>query len=186
MRQVFKEKARANVKCEFLRSCLARNSFPKGTTPTVPLKILDAPDDLKQKWTTILQDCAKQLTLALVNYHHSQIVHHEQHAASVISNASHIIIPEHITNVPEIPEMIETTIQDLICESSLLSRNLRKGSSNNKPPNPKRTKTPPTTTPKSPSHPPNPPPSKNGKSPKNGKSSKNYPWRPLKLKKQKK
>ena len=72
--QILKDKTRANAKCDCLRSCIARNSYPKGTTPSVPLKILNAPEELKKKRTSILQECAKQLTQALVNYHHGQIV----------------------------------------------------------------------------------------------------------------
>ena len=71
--------------------------------PFVSLKILDTPDDVTQEWTTILQECAKQLTQTLAKYHHSQIVHHEQLDESVITDASHLIIPEHITNKPDIP-----------------------------------------------------------------------------------
>ena len=58
-------------------------------------------------WTKILQDCAKKLTQALVNYHHSEIVRQEQLAEKVIFGASHLIIP---ANVPDIPTKIESLI----------------------------------------------------------------------------
>ena len=45
-----------------MRSCITKNSFPKGTSPTVPLKIMDPPEHLKKEWSNILQECAKQLT----------------------------------------------------------------------------------------------------------------------------
>ena len=102
--------------------------------PSVSLKILDTPDDVTQEWTTILQECAKQLTQTLAKYYHSQIVHHEQLAESVITDASHLIIPEHITNIPDIPVQIESTIQGLLCESSLLSSSLCKRVQKGKPP----------------------------------------------------
>ena len=62
----------------------------------------------------------------LTKYHHDQIVHQEQLAEGVITDASQLIIPEHIMNVPDIPVQIESTIHGLLCESSLLSTTLRK------------------------------------------------------------
>ena len=59
LHQILKDKARANAKCDFLRSCIARNSYPKGTTSSMPLKILDAPEEFKKTWTSILTECAK-------------------------------------------------------------------------------------------------------------------------------
>ena len=94
--------------------------------PSVSLKILDTPDDVTQEWTTILQECAKQLTQTLAKYHHDQIVHQRLLAESVITDTSHLIIPEHITNIPDIPIQIESTIQGLLCKSSLLLRSLCK------------------------------------------------------------
>ena len=99
----------------------------------MPLKIKDAPEDLKENWTSILQDCARQLTKTLVQYHHGQIAHQEQLSETVITNASQMIIPEHIVNVPDIPERIESAIQDL-CETSLISKHLKKRSSTSKTP----------------------------------------------------
>ena len=136
-------------------------------------------------------DCARKLTQTLVNYHHSQIVNQEQLAESVITNASHIIIPEHITNVPDIPVKIESAIQGLLCESSLLSRTIRKRSSKNKiTPDAKRTKPPSssssqsttTTTTTTTNNSPTPSTSERPSS-SNNDTMRKYPWRPLKLKK---
>jgi len=44
----------------------------------------------------------RQLTQTLVNLYHNQIIH-QQLAESVITNASQIIISQHIINVPDIP-----------------------------------------------------------------------------------
>jgi len=44
----------------------------------------------------------RQPTQTLVNLYHNQILH-QQLAESVIANASQIIIPQHIINVPDIP-----------------------------------------------------------------------------------
>lgn len=177
LRLIFKEKARASAKLDFLRTCMARNSFPKGTTPTIPLKIQDAPEDLKESWCNIIRECSMKLTQTLVNYHHDQIIRKEQLAESVITEATQIILPEYITSVPDIPTRIESSIQSLLCEITLSSKNFRKRSSNNnkKTPKPKKAKTNKQQTPP-------PTPSKNGLSPsKKGKGK--YPWRPLKLKK---
>ena len=117
--RIFKDKARANAKCEYLRNCIAKQSYPKGTIPFVLLKIQDALEDLTREWNTILQDCARNLTQTLAKFHYDQIVHQEQVAEGVITDVSHLIIPEHILNVPDIPAQIESTIQGLLCKSSL-------------------------------------------------------------------
>ena len=99
------------------------------TIPSVPLKSQDSPEDLTGEWNYILQDCAKHVTQMLAKYHHDQIVYHEQLAEGVITDASQLIIPDHITNVPVIPVQVESTIQGLIYKSSLLSTSLRKRAS---------------------------------------------------------
>ena len=76
----------------------------------------------------------QKLTQTLVNYHHSQIVHKEQLAESVITNVSQPIIPEYIVNVPDILVKIKSAIQDLLCEMSLVSKHLQKWSSSLKIP----------------------------------------------------
>ena len=192
LRRIFKDKARASAKCEYLRNCIAKKSYPKGTIPLVPLKIQDAPEDLTREWNTILQDCARNLTQTLAKFHHDQIVHQEQLAEGVITDASHLIIPEHILNVPDIPAQIESTIQGLLCESSLLSTTLRKRTSKGKSSTAKRAKITktipipqslPTTSTEA-----LPGPSTSSSSIQQTPSSKNdkRSWRPLKLKKQKK
>ena len=71
-------------------------------TYSVPLKISDAPKDLQDKWTSILKECTKQLTMTSVKFHQGQAAHQEQLAVTLIHNARHIIIPEYITTVPDI------------------------------------------------------------------------------------
>ena len=56
LRQILKDKCHASAKCDYLRSCLARNTYPKGVTYSVPLKISDAPKDLQDKWISILMN----------------------------------------------------------------------------------------------------------------------------------
>ena len=124
--QTLKQKSRASAKCDFLRICLAHNSFSKGVTLKVPLKVQDTPAELQHKWNDILQECSKQLTLQLVQFHQEQIVQLEQRAESIITDASHHLLPEYITNVPNISNLIESTIEEILCEVSLLNRNLKK------------------------------------------------------------
>ena len=113
LRQTLRDKSRASAKCDFLlRICLACNSFPKGVTLKVPLKVQDAPAILQRKWNDILQECSKQLTLQLVQFHQEQIVQFEQRAEAIITDASHHLLPEYITNVPNILNMIESTIEE--------------------------------------------------------------------------
>ena len=72
------------------------------------------------------------LCICMYQFHHDQIVHQEQLAEGVITGASHLIVPEHILNVPDIPAQIESTIQGLLCELSLLSTTLCKRTSKGK------------------------------------------------------
>ena len=92
------------------------------TSSSVPLKISDAPKDLQDKWTSILKDCTKQLTMTLVKFHQGQAAHQEQLAETLIHNASYIIIPEYITTVPDITSKIESSIEELMCETSLIDK----------------------------------------------------------------
>ena len=93
-----------------------------------------------------------------------------------------MIIPEYITTVPDIAQLIESRIDDLLCEMSLLDRKLRKRptpSTANKKPKAKKQKV---------SDPVAAVTSLEVDNPKNGVSSKGkdvpkHPWRPLKLKK---
>ena len=126
LHQILKEKCEASSKCEFLRSCLAHNTLPKGATPIVPLKILNTPSDLENKLNDILHDCGWQFTLTLINYHQSQIAEFELLAEETITNGNQIVLPEFIAEVPDTPERIENAIQELLCEISLTSRRLRK------------------------------------------------------------
>ena len=69
----------------------------------------------------------KMLLAKYIDIDYSQIAHHEQLAETVITDASRIIFPDVLV-------MIESSIQDLLCEASLLSRSLRKSSSKGKTP----------------------------------------------------
>ena len=57
--------------------------------------------------------------MTLVKFHQGQAAHQEQLAETLIHNASHIIIPEYITTVPDITSKIESSIEELMCETSL-------------------------------------------------------------------
>ena len=126
LHQILKDKCRASAKCDYLRSCLARNTYPKGVTSSVSLKISDAPKDLQEKWTLILKECTKQLTMTLVKFHQGQAAHQKQLAETLIHNVSHTIIPEYITTVPDITSKIESSIDELMCETSLIDKKILK------------------------------------------------------------
>ena len=82
---------------------------------------MGATTELENKWNEILKECSKQLTIQLVKYHQSRIVQSEQMAETIITNASHQLLPKYITNVPDIPNMIEYAIEEFLCEVSLLN-----------------------------------------------------------------
>ena len=181
LRRALKCKCQASAKCEFLRTCMAWDTMPKGISITVPLKVTDAPSDLQQQWNNILTSCSKQLMVTLIKFHQGQVQHHEHLAETIINEATHMIIPEYITTVPDVAQLIESKIDDLLCEMSLLDRKLRKRptpSKANRLPTKKMKVSDPvaTVTTLANEHP------KNGISSK-GKDVSKHPWRPLKLKK---
>ena len=193
LQQILKEKCRASAKCDYLRSCLARNTYPKGVTSSVPLKISNAPKDLQDKWTSILKDYTRQLTMTLVKFHQGQAAHQEQLAETLIHNASHTIIPEYITTVPDITSKIESSIEELMCETSLIDKKFRKRPHpTTKTKTTKKQKTiPPSSSSETPSTSTTPADHPTPTNPKNrvsskGKDTTKHPWRPLKLKKTKK
>lgn len=47
-------------------------------------------------------------------------------AETIITKASHQLLLEYITNVPDIPNMKESTIEELLCEVSLLNRKTKR------------------------------------------------------------
>ena len=49
LHQTLKQKSRASAKCDFIRICLACNSFPKGVTLKVLLKVQNTPAELQHK-----------------------------------------------------------------------------------------------------------------------------------------
>jgi len=88
-------------------------------------------------------------------------------------------IPEFATNIPDITDMIEQAIENLLCEKSktgkrFKSRQKHNSTTPNKPPTPKRTKT-------------DSQKNESGSSSEEGQIivKKKHPWRPLKLKKKK-
>ena len=94
---------------EFLRTCMARDTMPKGININVPLKVTDAPTDLQQKWNDILTSCSKQLMLTLIKFHQGQVQQHEHLAETTINDTTHMIIPEYITTVPDVAQLRSTT-----------------------------------------------------------------------------
>ena len=103
LRRALKCKCQASAKCEFLHTCMARDTMPKGININLPLKVTDAPTDLQQKWTDILTSCSKQLMLTLINFHQGQVQQHEHLAETIINDTTHMIIPEYITTAPDVP-----------------------------------------------------------------------------------
>ena len=70
LHQIIKDKAKVNAKCVYFHSFVAKKSYPKGTIPSVNLKIMDVPDDLTREWTTTSEHYNEKLTLMLTSYHH--------------------------------------------------------------------------------------------------------------------
>ena len=110
LHQTFKNMSKASSKCKFLCSNLAQDTLPKDVTPIMPLKIINAPSDLENKWSNILHDCGWQLTLTLINHHQGQIAKFKQLAEETITNGNQIDFPEYITEVPDTPVRIENAI----------------------------------------------------------------------------
>ena len=84
----------------------------------VPLKIVDPPQCLKEQWDETLKECGQKLLRILIDHHKSQISFYEEMAHDKINQASHIIIPEFVSNIPEIGENFEEAIENLITETN--------------------------------------------------------------------
>jgi len=54
----------------------------------VPLKIVDPPASLKEKWERALKECSSQLLRILVDFHCSQISTYEKLADETINKGS--------------------------------------------------------------------------------------------------
>ena len=74
----------------------------------------------------ILQECGKQLTMTLVNYHESQIAQYTQLAEERITTGNQIVLLEYITMVTNTSVLIENAIQELLNEITVTSKRLRK------------------------------------------------------------
>jgi len=94
LRSILKNKVQATTKCDFLRNHVARNFLPKGVPPKVPIKIVDPPPSLKEKWEAALMECGNKLTRILIDFHKDQILHFKELAQDLIMRGSQIIIPE--------------------------------------------------------------------------------------------
>ena len=114
LRPILKDKARAVSKLNFLRHCATRDLIPKGAQINVPLKIVDPPVSLKEKWEGTLKECSNHLLRILVDFHRSQISNFEELADETINKSCHTVIPEYITSIPDIGDKIEVAIQELI------------------------------------------------------------------------
>ncbi len=90
----------------------------------VPLKIIDPPQPLKDQWDETLRECGHKLLRILIDHHRSQISYKEM-AHDKINQASHIIIPEFVTNIPEIGENFEEAIENLIAETNRTTKKLK-------------------------------------------------------------
>jgi len=153
--------------------------LPKGVLPKVPIKIVDPPPSLKEKWEAALMECGNKLTRILIDFHKDQILHFEELAQDTIMKGSQIIIPEFVTNIPDITNMIEQAIENLLCETSMTGKRIKSHQ--------KRNLTTPNKIP-SPNRPKNDT-QKNESGPSSEEGQvmvkKKYPWRPLKLKQKK-
>ena len=102
LRPILKDKAQAVSKLNFLRSCATRDLIPKGVQINVPLKIVDPPASLKEKWEGTLKECSNHLLRILVDFHRSQISNFEELADETINKGCHTVIPEYVTSIPDI------------------------------------------------------------------------------------
>jgi len=121
---ILKEKAKVIDKHKFLSSCVKSKTIPKGTTPNVPLKVKDAPEELKTVWNGILDECGTKLTEALVDFHEAELVQIEQRAAKVIQEAFMELIPQLIAKYANINLILEDVVREVKLDSEITIRRL--------------------------------------------------------------
>ena len=74
---------------------------------------------LKEQWEVTLTECGnKLLRILIIDFHKSQIMELDQLAQNSIMMASHIIIPEFVTTIPNITELIKHEIDKLIGDTT--------------------------------------------------------------------
>ena len=73
---------------------------------------------LKEQWEVTLTECGNKLLRTLIDFHKSQIMELDQLAQNAIMRASHIIIPEFVTTIPNITELIEHEIDNLVGDTT--------------------------------------------------------------------
>ena len=100
----------------------------------VPLKIVDPPQCLKEQWDEALKECGHNFLRILIDHHKSQISFYEEMAHDKINQASDIIIPEFVSNIPEIGENFEEAIENLIMETNRITKKLKPFTRPNKNP----------------------------------------------------
>jgi len=105
---------------------LENNAIPKGVTPNVPLRIVDPPQELLNKWNEIINVCGTSLTRALDDYHKAEIVQMELKAAKVIQDASCELLPRFIAEFPNIGDILEGTIMEVKLDSAITARRLQR------------------------------------------------------------
>ena len=132
LRPILKDKAKAVSKYEFLKHCTAIDFVPKGVLPVVPLKIADPPAQLKAKWNDTIVECGNKLMNILIDFHLEHIKSKEEIAQDTITRASQIILPEFVTDIPDIGDKIEEAIEDLLAETNRTAKKIpRKRKSEN-------------------------------------------------------
>ena len=109
---------KAVSKYEFLNHCTAVDYIPKGVLPVVPLKIVDPPAQLKAKWNDTIVECGNKLMRILIDFHLELIKSREEMAQDTITRASQIILPEFVTDIPNIGDKIEEAIEDVVAETN--------------------------------------------------------------------
>ncbi|XP_065913620.1 uncharacterized protein [Dysidea avara] len=124
--RVLKEKAKSISKQTFLSDCIKNKAIPKGVTPKVPLKIIDPPQELSTKWDEILNECGTRLTTALDDFHKAEIAQIELKAAKVIHDASCELLPQFITEFPNIGDILEGTIREVKLDCAITTRRLQR------------------------------------------------------------
>ena len=112
-------------KYEFLHHCATHSTIPKGLQLNVPFKVEEPSRNLKEKSVEVQRECSNKLLNTLIDHHRSQIHSNEELAQETIIKATQIILPEFVTDIPNITNVFKEHVENLVADASFAGKTLK-------------------------------------------------------------
>jgi len=109
-----RDQQKAESKLNFLKGCLLSHNCPQGVQFNVPLKIKEPSDQMFTKWATILTDCSRQLTDALLDFLTTKVKKCVTLMVNTVLSGMNVIILDHIARVEDINGRCDKVISHIM------------------------------------------------------------------------